>query len=46
MNKRAARILILFLVFAASVGVFTHLMDKKRGECDVKKKSTKKNCCG
>ena len=25
MNKRAARILILFLVFAASVGVFTHL---------------------
>ena len=22
------------------------MMDKKRGECDVKKKSTKKNCCG
>ena len=22
------------------------MIDKKRGECDVKKKSTKKNCCG
>ena len=22
------------------------MMDKKRGECDVKKKSTKKKCCG
>ena len=32
MNKRAARILILFLVFAASVGVFTHLMSHETTE--------------
>ena len=32
MNKRAARILILFLVFTASVGVFTHLMSHETTE--------------
>ena len=32
MNKRAARILILFLVFAASVGVFSHLMSHETTE--------------
>ena len=32
MNKRAARILILFLVFAVSVGVFTRLMSHETTE--------------
>ena len=32
MNKRAARILILFLVFAASVVLFTHMMSHETTE--------------